>query len=469
MKFDFDFRPLVPFEPLTHVAAVAAGLLVYVFLTRTRQQHRSPAAAVAWVLLILAAPYLGTLLFLTFATRKFVRPVARPSERGALDAVAAPAWATRTLFSFGVNAPVAADAVRFDADGAAAARAALDLIDSARERIDLATYLLRDDAGGGPVIKALIAAARRGVAVRVLLDWYGGLSAATGAIRRLRGGGVHVRRFIPSVYAPFRGLINLRNHRKVIIVDDARLWSGGRNLAAEYFFDSAAHGPAWHDLSFTIAGRAPAAQAQMLFDHDWAFARGKQIAETPLALPPPPRSTPSVTQTIPSGPDREDDTTYWLLLAAAFHARRRIVAVTPYFVPDDNLLGAWCLAARRGVRVDLLVPARSNHRLPDIARARSLRQLAAAGGCVHLHPRMVHAKAVIIDDCLALAGSQNLDGRSLFLNYESMTAFYSPPEIEWLDGWISRLIAASHPFDAKAPRFWRDLTEGLVRAVAFQL
>jgi cardiolipin synthase A/B len=469
MNHDIDLETLLPLEPLAHAAAVAVGLLVYVLVTRIRHQRRSPASAVAWVLLIAAAPYFGTLVFLTFGTRKFARPVALASERAALELINAPVWATQTLSSLGINNPVAAERVMFDADGNAALRAILDMIAGARERLDIATYLMRDDEGGHAIAEMLLAAARRGVRVRVLLDWYGGLSASRSLLRRLRDGGIRMRKFFPSRFAPLQGTINLRNHRKVIIADGERLWSGGRNLAAEYFIDSTSHGPAWHDLSFTVEGRDPAAQAQMLFDHDWAFAHGKQVTEDPPDLRLPPPSATAITQSIPSGPDREDDTVYSLLVAAAFHAQRRMLAVTPYFVPDDSLLGAWCLAARRGVRIDLVIPVRSNHRLPDIARERSLRQLVGAGGHVHLFPAMVHAKAVVVDDALALCGTQNLDARSLFLNYESMMAFYSAPQIAWLEAWVSALVAQSRPYIAETPPLLKDLGEGIVRAVAFQL
>ncbi|WP_233135401.1 phospholipase D-like domain-containing protein, partial [Acidovorax sp. T1m] len=177
----------------------------------------------------------------------------------------------------------------------------------------------------------------------------------------------------------------------------------------------------------------------------------------------------ALAQWVPSGPDQPDDTVYALLLTAAFHAQRRIVAITPYFVPDEALLDAWCIACRRGVQVHLVVPARSNHRLADWARERALRQLAAAGAQVWLAPGMVHAKAVVIDDSMALTGSLNLDARSLFLNYESMTAFYEREQVQWLSDWCARQIATAQPHQARQPSWLRDIAEGVVRAVGFQL
>jgi cardiolipin synthase len=276
---------------------------------------------------------------------------------------------------------------------------------------------------------------------------------------------------MPLLHNPLRGRTNLRNHRKVAIADDVILWSGGRNQAVEYFFDLPGS-PAWEDLSFTVRGPL-AAQAQALFEHDWQVASGR-AAQLPLPLavnapPLPEEAAVAAAQLIPSGPDHVDDTVYSLMLSAAYHARERILAVTPYFVPDDALLSAWCLACRRGVDVTLLMPARSNHPLADLARERSLRQLQQAGGRVLLFPTMMHAKAVVVDERLALCGTVNLDARSLFLNFELMVAFYDRREIDWLATWIIERARSSAPHDARLPGWPRDVAEGIVRAVGYQL
>ena len=138
-------------------------------------------------------------------------------------------------------------------------------------------------------------------------------------------------------------------------------------------------------------------------------------------------------------------------------------------MPDDALLSALCLACRRGVRVTVLIPARSNHRLADIARERSVRQLVQAGGEVLLHPAMMHAKVVVIDDRLSLCGTANLDTRSLLLNFELMVAFYGAAEIAWLDAWFGRRSREASTADSRLPGWWRDVLEGMVRAVGYQL
>ena len=228
----------------------------------------------------------------------------------------------------------------------------------------------------------------------------------------------------------------------MVIADGARLWAGGRNLAAEYF-SGAAGAPPWLDLTFDLQGRVAAAAASQ-FEYDWVAAGGKpagaalESAAAAVAAAAP--GALGEAQFLPSGPDQSEDTVHSLLIDACFHARERMLAVTPYFVPDVSLETAMRLAARRGVQIDLCIPANSNHRLADFARNRALRSLSQAGVNVHLLPYMSHAKGVVFDDTLGLAGSVNLDSRSLLLNYECAVVFYSRAEINWLAGWIEAVI-----------------------------
>jgi cardiolipin synthase len=226
--------------------------------------------------------------------------------------------------------------------------------------------------------------------------------------------------------------------------------------------------PVWIDLSFDLRGDL-AQQAQQRFDRDWNFA----ITGVTEAAPPPTtdlaHTTGSRARLVPSGPDQTEDTVYTLLVSACFTAKSRILVVTPYFVPDSTLLVAMALAARRGVTVTLLIPAHSNHRLADIARHAALRELAASGAHIWLSPHMVHAKAVLIDEDMALVGSANLDERSLFLNYELMVAFYDAPVVQTFAQWIEHQLANTKPYKPRTPGLARELLEAAVRWVAFQL
>jgi cardiolipin synthase len=266
--------------------------------------------------------------------------------------------------------------LRIHRDGSEALVALRSLIEGATRSIDVCTFLLARDALGREIGELLMQRARVGVKVRVLLDGFGVWLGGHFDLDSLRAAGVEVVKFVPALKSAVRGL-NLRNHRKMLLVDGERFWAGGRNLASEYFEgDSANPEPPWHDLSFDLRGPL-AERAQHRFDLDWNYA---------AHLPPPrfagprdesPPDGAPLAQLIPSGPDQVDDTVQALLVSGAFMARERILAVTPYFVPDATLLMALTLAARRGVAVDLVLPARSNHRLADVARNRPLRDLAA--------------------------------------------------------------------------------------------
>lgn len=475
--------PLALLALVSHFAFVLAGLLIYAVGTHARGQRRHPSAALAWVLTIALLPYVGLPLYLLLGTRKFARPshilqhtmpALRPQEDGLQ------ACAIATLDGMGLAPPATSRQVRFHADGQAAWDGLAILINSAREQLDISTFVLGNDALGQRVARLLSERAAAGVRVRLLLDSVGSWRTSVMLVRQLRAAGVQVHWFMPLLHNPLRGRVNLRNHRKLAIADGRRLWSGGRNLAAEYFNGEPRQKP-WIDLSFTLAG-ALAAQAQDLFDSHWRYSRGPRVADdnktqkppTPAAQESPEQATPgypdqTLTQMVPSGPDQAEDTFYGLLLTLLFRAERRVLAVTPYFVPDDSLLTALCLAARRGVQVELVVPARSNHRLADIARARALRDLVAAGGQVRLAPGMVHAKAVVVDDGVALTGSLNIDSRSLFLNFELMVAFYGSEDIEAVTQWIDGNFHDLPLHQPAPPSLLRDIAEGLVRWLGFQI
>ena len=489
--------------PLEHAAFVAAGLLTYVVVTRVRQQRRHPYSALAWVMGIAAFPYLGLPIFLVFGTRKTVRPATprQPAPAGPWAALA-PLWATQLLAALGVAGARPQASVRFQADGEAALRALQGVIGSARHTLDICTYVLGDDEVGAAVAAALAERARAGVRVRLLVDSIGSLKSARSHDKVLRAAGVQIRRFMPALRNPRRGRTNLRNHRKLVVADGLRLWGGGRNLANEYFIGHAGQ-PPWLDLSFTAEG-ALATQAQALFEGDWRIAlglrraprigyaeraaqhdaelRARQPADAAAAaltatapgtahaaLPPSMADAISLAHWVPSGPDFHEDILHALLVSSAFHAERRLLLATPYFVPDDGLIEALLLAAKRGVQVTLVLPRHSNHRLADWARGRAVRELAGNGVDVRLVPAMLHAKAVVVDDVLALCGSANLDSRSLFINYEAMAAFYGRAEIAWLSDWITRVAARGERASAAPPSWGRDILEGVVATVAFQL
>jgi cardiolipin synthase len=317
-------------------------------------------------------------------------------------------------------------------------------------------------------MRRMVECAQRGVQVRFLVDGFGALQLPRGCFRQLNSVGIETAIFSPLFARKTQGPRNLRNHRKMTIADGGRLWAGGRNLAAEYFGGAKGAMP-WRDLSFDLQGPVAAAAAAQ-FEADWVAAGGRTAALAAQdSLAPQPGSAACRAQFLPSGPDQAEDTVHALLIDACFHVRERVLAVTPYFVPDAALETALRLAARRGVKIDLCIPAVSNHRLADFVRNRALRALSNAGVDIHLLPYMNHAKAVVFDESLAISGSVNLDSRSLLLNYECAVVFYGTAEIGWLADWVRVLIPESRPFDSRPPGLLRDIAEGLLLTVAYQL
>lgn len=452
-----------------HGLVVAAALLLYVVTSHAMQQRRNPSAAIAWVFFMLLLPYLALPTYLMFGSRKQPRPdiAARPAVAGVEDRTN---WAIRAALGLGQPLPVAFRDLHVHCDGKAARHALFDALDSATQSIDLCTFILKADALGEAVVDRLCSKAASGVRVRLLLDGLGRLMGGRPSLQRLVQAGGHCVVFVPPLTSPLRGRSNLRDHRKLLItdpkLDSGRLWMGGRNLAGEYF-DEVSDGRPWRDLTFDVSGPL-VAQAQTLFDRDWAFA---SHLTNPAEIVPQLISRPAWpgAQLIASGPDQCDDTVHALLVTAAYQARERIALVTPYFVPDASLLTALCLAAGRGVTVELLLPARSNHPLSDLARCRALRALADAGGKIWFAQGMLHAKLAVVDDVLALAGSANLDTRSLFLNYETMCAFHEKQAVRTFSEWFAIERDAARAGSVAKVGFIRDVAEGLLLWLAFQL
>jgi cardiolipin synthase len=448
-----------------HSLIVVLSLLTYVLTTRVERERRPPSIAIAWVLGLIALPYATLPMYLMFGRRKWLRKI---SPWCGIPA-GAKHWAEHLLESFGLPASAPAR-VRMHQNGADARTALFETLESAQQRLDICTYILGHDAFGEETSARMMACAQRGVRVRLLLDGVYAIQLPRSWFHRMHMGGVETAIFSPLLARKTQGPRNLRNHRKWVVADGARLWTGGRNFAAEYFCGSAGK-PPWLDLSFDLEGPVAAATANQ-FEVDWAAAGGKpavRISVPDCDFAALGEFTGGRSQFVPSGPDQTEDTVHALLIDACFHANERMLAVTPYFVPDASLETAMRLAARRGVKIDLVIPAKSNHRLADFARSRALRSLSNAGVSIHLLPVMNHAKAVVFDRSLALCGSPNLDSRSLLLNYESAVVFYAAPEIDWLANWIEALIPGAVAFDCRAPGLFRDLCEGLLLSMAYQL
>ena len=460
---------------VSHALAIVTFVASLLMVVQLFESRRTSQSTLAWLLAIAFMPALAIPLYLALGSRKFPRRAKGPSPdamRGAStsgDGDSAGPLA-RVLGASGVAPPRPGNSFELLMTGEAAYARLMQLIQGAQQTIDLTMFILGDDAIGRAVVDALAQRAARGVDVRVILDAVGSARARRHAEAVLGGAGGEVRMFMPLRHSPVRGRTNLRSHRKLGVFDSSRVFAGGMNLADEYMGPGApaTTAPRWRDVAAVVRGPV-AEDAAALFESDWGFCGGSKRApgrEGASAAGAPPGD--AIVQVVPSGPDMVTDTVYDLFLTSIFGARQRVAIVTPYYVPDDLLQHALVLSARRGVRTELVVPSRSNHRVADMARRTLLRELGAAGVAVRYYPRgMVHAKAMVVDDAFAYVGSPNFDMRSLFLNYENALCVYSPDAIAQIRAFIDGLIAES--VAAGPPGGEHRLAEQVARLLAPEL
>ena len=453
---------------LLHVATVISFLLALLLVSQVLRSPRIPSATMGWIFVIVILPVIGIPLYLVFGERKFK---IRIKQKGQLDLPDVRDTYDHSLnlllISLGIPSSSGGNRVSFHEDRQVAWQTLLALLEGAQRTIDIAIFILAGDRVGQKILSVLECKAAQGVKVRLLLDGVGSFPLPKKRLRPLVQHGGQVAWFIPVLHRPLRGRTNLRNHRKIIIADQEKVWTGGRNLASEYLGpDSSQSG--WIDLSFSQQGSVVSTYSA-IFEADWTFATHTSTSST-MDNDRIPSSGESRVQVIPSGPDVADDPIYAAILMACYVACQRIMIVTPYYVPDTGVQEALKLAALRGVAVNLVLPAKSNHRLADIARRRYLRELAKAGARIWFLPdRMVHAKALVIDNTFAMAGSANLDVRSLFLNCEVMSAFYSETDILWLANWLEALRDQSIRHHPQPVGAFREMLEGLTLLGAYQL
>ena len=451
-----------------HLLSTLGFILALLLISHLLQQRKSPASILAWLLAIVFVPYLGVPLYLMLGGRKISRMIAAKKQMPAVgdpsanDTEAGPSL--RLLLEPGRFPAVSGNRMTMLTTGEDAFQETMRLIDAAEQTIFIATFILGKDATGKAIIEKLARKSRQSVKVRLLLDALGSVHISRRFLKPLTAAGGKCAFFMPMIHWPFRGRANLRNHRKMLIVDGKTAMIGGMNLAAEYM------GPEpspdrWTDLSILLEGPV-AAHLTEIFRLDWRFAAKEDLPATAVFERPPADQSQAQLQLIASGPDVSGDTLRDAVLTALFNANGRIWVVTPYFVPDELLLGALCIAARRGVDVRLIIPQKSNHRLADLSRESYLNQIHEAGAKIWLYrPNMLHAKAVLVDDALAVIGSANMDMRSLLLNFEVGLCIYEPDVIEQIDEWMKRLMA-SCGIRANPRKSSLNLVEGIGRILA---
>jgi cardiolipin synthase len=276
------------------------------------------------------------------------------------------------------------------------------------------------------VVDALARAAQRGVQCRALADAMGSKAfLRSKSARRLRDAGVELTAALPT--GALRTLVartDLRNHRKIVVIDDRLAYSGSQNLVDPRFFKQTSGVGEWVDAMARISGPA-AASLDGVFRLDWSVETGSPF-EAPFMLAEGTSAPPGATvQVVPSGPDLQPEAIHQLLLTAIYAARKELVMSTPYFVPDDSILTALLTAALRGVRVTLIVPARNDSLLVRHASVAHFDDLMTASVRIALfNGGLLHTKSLTIDGEMSVFGSVNLDMRSLWLNFEISLLVY---------------------------------------------
>ncbi len=338
-------------------------------------------------------------------------------------------------------------------------------IDRAKHHVHLLTYIFADDGIGQRVVDVLLRAAARGVSCRVLIDALGSRRWAPEIDRKLSAGGVEIASALPvSFLRRHSARADLRNHRKITVIDAEIGYIGSQNICAA----DVVPGVVNRELMMRVAGPA-VLELQAIFVTDWFLETGR-ILNAPAYFPSQHPDGKVIAQLLPSGPDYPVAGIERLVVALIHGARRRIVISTPYFIPDEALLQALQTAVLRGIEVHLIVSNVADHPLVNLAQQSYYDQLLSSGVAIHLfHNGLLHAKHLSIDDAICVIGSSNIDIRSFLLNAEASLVIYDEAVTTALRFEQQRNIAASYRLlrDQWNQRsIFKKLAENLARLVS---
>jgi len=445
------------------------GFLILAALVHMLYKRRTPTAIIAWLLLMVIAPYLFALLYFLFGVRKrwFNKektPLAIPVPHKDLPA----AHNIDTLLrSNGIPPSTNDNSFELYTDGIDAYTNFINTIKDAKHSISLSTYVLKHDTVTSELFELLIEKSKAGIDVRILTDTLGSrwLYLWQLPLNRLKAAGVQISFFMPPLTFSLLNPFNLRYHRKIYLIDDKVLFSGGMNLAKEYM------GPhymeqRWIDTLYRCEGSIVSYYID-IFEADWAYAN--QLPDKKAVLPEPVNKGHSTLQVIPSGPDIPEDALLEAIIYGIHKASKRIWIVSPYFTPDENILQALRIAYHRNIDIKLITPKRSDHLIADLTRSSYLRELQDLGIEVALYNGpFLHAKAILFDDDAMMVGSINLDNRSLLLNYEVVTIAYSKEQIGQMERWMEGVLQSASRWIEPVSKT-RQIFENLMRIFALQI
>lgn len=446
-------------------------------------RKRNDTAARAWLITIFLFPWMGWILFGLFGSanlpewrlerRRRFREEIQPSEpvqklRGGAYAPKLEPFTARTaamaerLTQF---PPVAGNVVELLNDYDRAIDALVADIDRAKHHVHLLYYIFANDRVGQRVAAALRRAAERGVTVRVLADALGSLPSRFRLFPALRRAGVDVRSALRIRDLRRSARIDLRNHRKILVVDGAVGYTGSQNLVCARF----KKGLVFEELVARVEGPI-VAELQAVFAADW-YTETEQLLDTSehFAVPPAGKSVGAM-QVLPSDSGFDHPTLERLLVSLVHRARKNIVITTPYFIPEDGFLAALGTAVLRDVEVTLILPSRNDSVLVGYAQRSYYEELLALGVRVMLYkPSFLHAKLFVIDDEVGAIGSSNMDVRSFALNAEVTLLLYDRDDVAKLKREQQRYLSRCEqlrPEHLEQFGRWSRLVENVTRLVS---
>lgn len=455
---------------LAHIWHVLVAIFT-IFLSVVTSGHailhkRDTRAAVMWVALVWFAPLIGPVLYVIFGVNRLRRHASelRANIPRYQTVSGAATDREQPLQTVQREAPHLASLVRlvgeaadrplltgnqiepiFNGDNAFPAMVAA--IDSAQHSVSLATYIFDQGRAGTMFLEALQRAVKRGVEVRVLIDDTGARYSWPSIVPSLKQAGIRIARFLPTS-VPFRVMaINLRNHRKILVVDGHTGFTGGMNIRDGHLLQHQPKRPV-QDVHFRVRGPV-VAYLQEIFADDWQFCTREHLSGDKWfpALSP---AGSMLARVVPDGPDDHFEKIRWAIMGAVTTAQKTIRIVNPYFLPEPGLISALNVAAMRGVRVEILLPGTNNLPFVHWAMMAQLWQLLKRGCHIYLTTGPFdHSKLMVVDGYWSFIGSANFDPRSLRLNFELNVECYCPKLAAELDAHIDRKLATAHELTLK--------------------
>ena len=460
---------VVILSAIVHIL-IQIGLCVRVLL----RPHREPASRIAWIVVIIALPVAGILAYILLGEvnigrrrvermRKVLEQMPGVTDASGFDAPdVQPEIPERYqhLFRSGslINGfePVGGNRAQLMADSNATIDSMVADIDAAQDHVHLLFYIWLSDNNGCKIVEALKRAAARNVTCRAMADGLGSRTMiASQHWKAMSAAGVHLAAALPignPLLRPLHGRIDLRNHRKIVVIDDHITYCGSQNCADPEFRVKAKYAP-WVDAVMRFEGPI-ARQNQHLFASDWMAQVDDNIDE--LLLRPIPTAGPGLTaQVIGTGPTVRYSAMPEMFEALMYTARRELVISTPYYVPDEPMQAALCGSARRGVATTIIFPARNDSWIVGAASHSYYADLLEAGVQIHEYEGgLLHTKSLTLDGEITLIGSANMDRRSFELNYENNILFYDPALTADMRQRQDSYLASSHRVTAEAVANW---------------